>query len=202
MNAYKFLAAGAVGRFSDVPWPQPPLEGDAEWLEADGPPEQCRHGVHACEVDRLLDWIDEELWEVELDGVAEREPLLVAARGRLRRRVPGWDEDAARDFADACAERVREHAAAAVDSVAKTLTAFAADCRLLARGARPDAPDAPDVPASAPAAAAIAANLGFVAAHAAGFAAASGSADDERYTAGFLAERSWQLDWLRRRLAL
>jgi hypothetical protein len=111
VRAYKFLAAGAVGRFSDVAWPPA-----GTWLEADGPPERCRSGIHACLPPVLLDWLDDELWEVELAGAVEHDGEVVAERGRLVARVGGWDEDAARGFADVCVGRARAGAVAALRS--------------------------------------------------------------------------------------
>ena len=111
MRAYKFLASGAVGRFSDFHWPQPVEQSPAEWVEPGAALEECRHGVHACLPGRLLDWIDDELWEIELDGkIVASESMLVAERGRLLRRVSEWDGATAQDFAYACAWRARDHA--------------------------------------------------------------------------------------------
>ena len=62
MKAYKFLRAGRVGAFSGEAWPEDGI------IEVDGPLEECRNGVHACRADDLPYWLDDELWEVELDG--------------------------------------------------------------------------------------------------------------------------------------
>ena len=121
MNAYKFLAAGAVGRFSDHAWPQPTESGPGAWVDAGAPLTDCLHGVHAVRAADMLDWIDDELWEIELDGeIVEQDSMLVAARGRLVRRVEAWDEAAARDFADACAWRTRKHALSALRRIGLT----------------------------------------------------------------------------------
>ena len=57
-------------------------------------------------------WLDDELWEVELDGeVVEDELKLVARRGRLVRAVEAWDDEARRSFAERCLRRVAKHAA-------------------------------------------------------------------------------------------
>ena len=110
MTAYKFLGPGRVGLFSDFTWPEP-----GEWVEIHQPIVDCLHGVHALRFEQILDWIDDELWEVELGGaIEEREEMLVAERGRLVRRVEEWDTAAARSFADACAWRAGALAAAAL----------------------------------------------------------------------------------------
>jgi hypothetical protein len=105
--AYKFLREGSVGRFSEARWP-----AAGEWLEADGPLETCVNGIHACSVEALAYWFDDELWQVELDGDTIHEnTVLVARRGRLLDRVTAWPA-VSRSFADQCAQRARERAAA------------------------------------------------------------------------------------------
>ena len=92
MTAYKFLAAGGIGPFTGFRWPV------GEWVEADGV-DLCRDGIHACRASDLPNWIDDELWEIELDGeVVEQERKLVARRGRLVRRLEGWTPELLHDF--------------------------------------------------------------------------------------------------------
>lgn len=111
MHAYKFLAAGGVGRFSDFAWPRPAGSQPGAWVEAAEHLEDCRHGVHACLPGQLLEWIDDELWEIELDGeIVTSDAMVVAERGRLVRPVSGWDAATAQAFAYACAWRARDHA--------------------------------------------------------------------------------------------
>lgn len=113
MVAYKFLSPGAVGLFSAFTWPPA-----GEWVETRGPVESCVHGIHALRFQELLDWIDDELWEVELDGeIVERDGMVVAERGRLIRRVEAWDANAARSFSEECALRSAGFAAQALRSV-------------------------------------------------------------------------------------
>ena len=70
------------------------------------------NGVHALRAPRLVDWIDDELWLVELaDDVSESHDMLVARRGRLLRRIHAWDEDAACKFGESCIRRARDLAA-------------------------------------------------------------------------------------------
>ena len=84
MIAYKFLSAGRTGPFTRFRWP---LD---QWIDADGL-EECRRGIHACSPRQLPYWLGEELWEVELDGeLVTYERKLVAARGRLVRRLEDW----------------------------------------------------------------------------------------------------------------
>jgi hypothetical protein len=70
------------------------------------------NGVHALRRRQLVDWIDDELWLVELaDDVEEINDMLVARRGRLLRRLRAWDELAAREFGESCIWRARDLAA-------------------------------------------------------------------------------------------
>lgn len=227
MIAYKFLAEGAVGRFGGVAWPPPRGRGPGEWLHAGGRTEPCRSGIHACRAEQLPEWLDDELYAIELAGrVVEHETALVASRGRLVGRLEGWTPAAAQEFARACTWRARDRAAAllrrsgedargllaapslaalaraaaagaAREGPAGTACGYVADCVALLAGARPD-----DWAAAAPrpvSPGALAANLGFVGAHVAGFAAESTGG---RYEDGFRAERGDQRAWLLERLEL
>jgi hypothetical protein len=76
----------------------------------------CATGVHACSTADLPYWLDEELWEIELDApAAGGRRKLVAGRGRLLRRLDAWDEAAMAAFALACRESVERRAAANAD---------------------------------------------------------------------------------------
>jgi hypothetical protein len=67
---------------------------------------QAGHAVSACKRRHLPHWIQEELWEVELDGDVEaRRHKLRARRGRLLRRVEGWRPTTAVAFARDCADQ-------------------------------------------------------------------------------------------------
>jgi hypothetical protein len=167
VKAYKFLRPGAVGPFSGFQWP---VEA---WVEADEAT-LCANGVHACRVEHLPYWIGAELWEVELDGAREEYRKLVAARGRLIRRVEAWDDGARAGFAHACAARVRERADEATPERAAQLAEYAAD-------------------AAANAARGEVAVLGYIAARA---------AEVDAGAEGYAAEREAQAGWLASRLRL
>ena len=232
MIAYKFLNPGAVGLFSRLAWPVPHDALPGAWVEAEGPLEVCRHGIHACGPDALIEWIDSELWRVELGGlVLESEAGLVASRGRLLSRVGEWDDDAARALAGACVLRARDRAAEALDRAGRPTEAdrlrglgdhqaIADGALALARGASPEVadplgfvadavamsrgamPDSTILATLAPPTAAA------VAANVAFSAArAAGRAHELAggaggFDAGYAAERDWQLDWLLARLRL
>lgn len=102
MIAYRFLQEGATDRFRGGTWPVPDGEPGA-WVET-SPPDS----IHAYGGDSLVDWIDDELWEVELaDPVTETDGVRVAQRARLTRRLTEWDELAARALGEWCVARAR-----------------------------------------------------------------------------------------------
>jgi hypothetical protein len=179
-----------------------------------------------------MDWIDDELWSCELDGVLEDDGrVLVAERGRLLERVTAWDETTARDFAGACAASGRTHVADAlraegyedeaqelvgldVGSVSPPRSAaglpaelaglvlVAADTTALAEGRRL-APRDPALRSHLEAVAAGAPTHGAVAANVAFVVAhATAGLHPQGYEAGFAAERAWQLEQLTERLGL
>lgn len=102
MIAYKFLDAGGIAPFTGFAWPV------GAWVDATSA-DICRAGIHACRVRDLPIWLDDELWEIELDGdVVEGERKVTATRGRLTRRIQQWTPDLAREFGRFCARRTRE----------------------------------------------------------------------------------------------
>ena len=115
MRALKFLARGAVAPFMGVRWPAPAGGLPGAWVEAAST--EPGRGVHACRVEDLAYWLNDELWEVELDGEVVAGPtLLEARRGRLVRRVEAWSKAAALAYAAACTERTRERSASVLDA--------------------------------------------------------------------------------------
>jgi hypothetical protein len=210
--ASKFLRAGRSGPFSRVAWPAP--AGGATGRLAGGPQRRprLRERVHACRVEDLPEWLDAELWRVELDSdVAVDSGKLVADRGRLLARVDAWDAEAAAALAEDCTLHARDSALAVLDAgpqrtalercaSAAQLEARASTSGLAGREARAvgyvvdtarHAIAAPAEPAEAPTHAAV---NGFIAAHAAAFAAAAVAAVPREHAA--------QARWLAQRLAL
>ena len=113
MTAYKFLAEDGTGRFSRFAWPLPSgrlRRRPGDWVEAEVDP--CRSGVHACRVMDLPYWIAPALYEIELDGEVRAEPIkVIAPRGRLVRRVRGWNDRTRTEYARRCIERMEAFAA-------------------------------------------------------------------------------------------
>ncbi len=108
MLAYKLLASGAVAPFTGRSWPLPGPGAPGEWIVAPRG-DLARCGVHACRVEDLPFWADEELWLIELsEPVLRTQRQLISGRGRLLQRVEAWNADTAREYAAACAWRARE----------------------------------------------------------------------------------------------
>jgi hypothetical protein len=76
-------------------------------------PDPCRSGIHACRLGDLPYWAGRVLYEIELDGqVVEHGTKVVAPRGRLLRRIDGWDEAFRAAYTRHCADRAHELARA------------------------------------------------------------------------------------------
>ena len=213
MIALKFLRDGQIAPFSRVRWPSPAGDEPAPWVQR-----TSAHRVHACEVVDLPDWIDNELWHVELDGDVQTDyGTLAADRGRLIARVADWNHQTAAELAAACTLRARDAAVAVLGDAhgfeASTLQASTSATELATAAAtlasQPGVGDdgaraigyvgdaarhavtARTDPSTAPLHAAAA---GFIASHAAALAAGD--------SAAAATERAWQARWLAKRLAL
>jgi len=209
MIALKFLARGAVGPFTGFVWPSPAGSTAGAWVES--PPERFpERGIHACLVEHLPYWTDDELWEVELsDEKILCSPMqIVASRGRLVERVAAWTPRLAQEFGQACALKARDRAVELMKQgtrLAEAEQLFA--CRSIAeleRVARP---------MSALSKTDSLSNIAGYVADAATFARISDvatasyiAAELARVTSGsmqgFLLERSWQGRWIADRLRL
>lgn len=108
MRAYKVLKDGR-SEFTGLRWPLPAGGHPGEWVYAPGALRLCVNGIHASTTEQLPHWLGTEIWEIELGAdVLREEAALVAAQGRLVRRIDAWDEPTRRRFAEACLERARE----------------------------------------------------------------------------------------------
>ena len=106
MRAYKFLTADGHGLFSRFAWPLP-NGGPGAWVESEIEP--CRAGIHACRKNDLPFWIAPALYEIELEGpVDEHAVKVVAARGRLLRRIDAWDASMREAYGQMCFARAHE----------------------------------------------------------------------------------------------
>jgi hypothetical protein len=165
--AYKFTRPGGRSAFTGFAWPVD------EWIEADGHLELCKNGIHACRVEALPRWIDDELWLVELEGVElEQDGVLLARRGRLVTRIESWDAEASIELARWCVGRAQELAAKNPDPLVRRRADHIAQIA-----------ESPDPSATA--------LTMYTTAH---------SYDEAEGT--YYEERSRQADWLRNRLEL
>jgi hypothetical protein len=115
-NAYKFLTDDGLGVFSGFAWPLPDGRPGA-WVEADV--RACRAGVHACRRVDLPYWLAAALYEIELDGPLDTLAVkVVAARGRLIRRVETWNAATREEYSMMCVARAHELVAASSDLAA------------------------------------------------------------------------------------
>jgi hypothetical protein len=187
VRAFKFLRAGGVGPFSGFRWPVPTGARPGEWVTPEGAPPPFDDGVHAASVDQLAYWVNQELFEAELEDPVGRERAIVGPRGRLLRRVEVWGPDVVNDFVKACLERADGHATGSGD---------ARDVVVYARSARALAERGPEGTGFSRSGAAVS---GFIAAHAAGMRASTAGGD---FDEGRAAECTWQSRWLAERLGL
>ena len=106
MIAYKFLRGDGTSVFTGFRWPLPE-GGSGQWVDARIEP--CRSGIHACRASDLPLWAGTSLYEIELEGdVLEHPAKLVAARGRLTRRIDSWENEIRDSYTRMCADRAHE----------------------------------------------------------------------------------------------
>jgi hypothetical protein len=104
--AYKFLRGDGTSAFTGFRWELPDGE-PGDWVQASIDP--CHSGIHACRVSDLPLWTGRSLYEIELGGeIVERPSKLVAARGRLLRRVAAWGDELREAYTRTCADRAHE----------------------------------------------------------------------------------------------
>lgn len=195
-------------------WPAPNDETGA-WIEVGGdvPPKSIR----AYPVEELLWWLDDELWEAELEGDVRNEGrAVVATRGRLLSRVESWTPQIATETVEVCAFRARDAAAEALDGVGRE-----SEARELASSVSLEALEQVGTEIAERGSDAAARLAGFaadtalyareapdpvraagVAAYVAAHALAGGDKTVASYEAKFAHERRWQAEWLTRRLRL
>lgn len=102
MNAYKFLAEGAVAPFTSFRWPRPGL-----WVGA--PAGRADAWVHACRTRDLPYWLDDELWRIQLDDPVRKTRYQVASpRARLVARIAEWNPAFGIEYGRACVLRARD----------------------------------------------------------------------------------------------
>lgn len=210
MIAYKFLDGQGRGVFSGFGWTAQPA---GTWVETPGVA-ICREGVHGCRPADLAWWVNEDLWEIELEGdVVEAGRKVAARRGRLRGRIDDWSGRVMVQFAAATIVRARD-AALAVGGGRPEIAPLGDsdsvdDIRAAARAALAalEPGSAEHVAAGLVADAAHFAtghicHAPFISACAAGHAASARTGLRDDWRAALVGERAWQSAWIAQRLEL
>jgi hypothetical protein len=98
---FKALKKGRWAPYSEFHWPL------RKWIKAEGEMKVCQNGIHLCTKDNVIEWLNEEIWEVEARGERiEDGNKIVVQEARLGRKVKTWNEKTARLFACEVARRV------------------------------------------------------------------------------------------------
>jgi hypothetical protein len=108
MKYYKFLTANHTGEYSNFDYsPYLPHDGQpGDWLpEIPGELKMCERGYHATDAGHLANWINAELYEVELGRTITGEGKIAGASMRFLRRIDTWNARTARLFAVWCARQ-------------------------------------------------------------------------------------------------
>ena len=111
MKYYKSLTADNEGPYSEFDFtPFLPKDGEpGPWLPAVKTLDMCASGWHCADEDRIIQWLQANIYEVEIRGKVledDDHEKVCAQEMRLLRKCEGWNERTARLFACDCAERV------------------------------------------------------------------------------------------------
>lgn len=106
MKFYKFLTSENRGTFSRFDYSEylPVASKPGKWLPKIYKLEFCKSSYHAFRARDILDWCDEQLYEVELRGeIVEYANTVIAQQMRFIRKINSWNEKTAKLFACDCA---------------------------------------------------------------------------------------------------
>ena len=106
MKYYKFLTADNKGKFSEYDFTQylPDRDKPGKWLRKIDNPVLCEKGYHCFMPEHILEWIEAQLFEVEINGRhVHGDDKTVVQKMRLLRKVDVWNDKTARLFACYCA---------------------------------------------------------------------------------------------------
>lgn len=104
---YKTTLAGGVGRHSDFQWSLPTKNKPREWMPRIETVLPCTSGYHFCRRKDLIQWLDTEIYEIEVRGqIARYYNKCICHQARLVRRCENWTAQTARLFVADCAERL------------------------------------------------------------------------------------------------
>lgn len=104
---YKTTLAGGVGRHSDFQWSLPTKNKPGEWMPRIEEVVRCKSGYHFCRRKDLIQWLNTEIYEIEVRGqIARYYNKCICHQARLVRRCENWTAQTARLFVADCAERL------------------------------------------------------------------------------------------------
>jgi hypothetical protein len=106
MKYYKFLTADNKGKFSEYDFTQylPDRDKPGKWLRKIDNPVLCEKGYHCFMPEHILEWLEAQLFEVEIKGrCVHGDDKTVTRQMRFIRKVDTWNDKTARLFACYCA---------------------------------------------------------------------------------------------------
>ena len=106
MKYYKFLTADNKGKYSEYDFTKylPNDDKPGKWLRKIDNPVLCEKGYHCFMPVHILEWLDAQLFEVEIKGRhVHGDDKTVTQQMRFIRKVDTWNDKTARLFACYCA---------------------------------------------------------------------------------------------------
>ena len=106
MKYYKFLTADNKGKYSEYDFTKylPNDDKPGKWLRKIDNPVLCEKGYHCFMPEHILEWIEAQLFEVEINGRhVHGDDKTVTQQMRFIRKVDTWNDKTARLFACYCA---------------------------------------------------------------------------------------------------
>jgi len=106
MKYYKFLTADNKGKYSEYDFTKylPNDDKPGKWLRKIENPVLCESGYHCFMPEHILEWLEAQLFEVEIKGrCVHGYDKTVTRQMRFIRKVDTWNDKTARLFACYCA---------------------------------------------------------------------------------------------------
>lgn len=117
MKYYKFLTADNRGEYSRFDFTDYlPKDGKSgKWLPKTSNPVICEQGYHCFKPEHILEWLNTQLFEVEIRGkTIEGDTKIAAQQMRFVRKLDAWNDSSARLFAEG--KTTKDQLAAAWDA--------------------------------------------------------------------------------------
>jgi hypothetical protein len=104
---YKILNQDGKSPYQGAEWYLPKGKHPGKWMPRVDRIERCGSGYHICKRGQAVQWLDAQIYEVEVKGeLLKCNNKCVAQQARLIKKFDTWDEQTQRLFAADCAERV------------------------------------------------------------------------------------------------